>query len=647
MFSRIIISAVALIFALLAETVAKPPADLFAQAPFMANVSVSADGKYFLARTANGAHRVFTVIEMGENPKTLIQFDEHEDLYIDWARWANNDTILIRFWRLGGPKVNIRVDGKTQRYRTRSASSLYALQVKDLYNNVGAAPIKLISHDGELVDILSDDPDHIIMQSSKTTYSRDVYKVNIRDLNKKHERVQRRVKDIGTWSTDRTGAVRVGAGYEDNGNRKFIARLQGENEFKDLSSLFDDIDERFNALQFAENPNQLYVLSNHETDTMALYLFDIATEKFLKQIYHNPSYDVSGVTTNDKTGALESVSFAGDEFETIWFDDEAEREIARLKRAFPEHDVSWRSFNANARFGIVSVSSPEFSGQLYTYDRQTREVSPLPVQYPGLETEKLGKAFAVSYEARDGEKIPAFVTLPPGYSSMAETKNIPFIILPHGGPAARDFKTFDLWAQFLATRGYGVLQMNFRGSTGYGLKYELAGRKQWGRLMQDDITDGVKWLTSEGFADKDRVSIFGASYGGYAALIAAALTPDIFQCSASFAGVTNLFDLVKEAGEDSYRVKLIGSRFKDNKEMKEFSPLFRVDDMEIPVLIIHGRLDGRVPYKQGEDLYSKMKIKRKAVEFLALPKTGHGLNNFEDRKAFYSKLEEFLSGCMN
>lgn len=188
--------------------------------------------------------------------------------------------------------------------------------------------------------------------------------------------------------------------------------------------------------------------------------------------------------------------------------------------------------------------------------------------------------------------------------------------------------------------------MNFRGSAGYGLAYERAGRRQWGQLMQDDITDGVRWLINEGSADPGRIAIYGESYGGYAALMGAVLTPELYQCAVSFAGVTNLPGLVAGAYKDSYIAKLVGDRFEDAGELRRYSPLHQAQSFGIPVLLIHGKLDGVVPYEHGENLNFALKSADKTVEFVTLPQSAHGLNDYDDRVKFFGVLDDYLSACL-
>ncbi len=622
-----------------------PSIETLAQSPHLADAQMSPTGGYFAARVSQGDLRAFSLYRLQDGAlEPLFQAVDTEDVFVQWSRWISDDALLLRIGRYGGSKVSVYVDGERERMRPYFASNLFVLTLDSLGED-DEKPLRRIAEESQLVSILPSDPDHILVEKWSGCCSREVYKVNIR-ADEKPVRVQDRIRNVYSWTADRNGNVRVGYGADSDNNRVLVARLHGEEEYQDLSHLVDDVDKRFYPLAFTEDLNRLYVGSNHETDTIAVYIYDLATNAFVEQVYHNPDFDVSSIDVGMRTGALRSVSFEASGTETVYFDPLMKGEISKLERNFPDSAVYFSSFSDNADFGIVSVSAPNFPEQLYVYDREGKKLHPLPEQYPGLPPDVLGDQFADSYPSRDGLSIPAYVTLPPGLDSLKAAKNIPFIIMPHGGPAHRDFAGFDIWAQSYAMLGYGVLQMNFRGSTGYGLEFEKAGRRQWGETMQDDITDGVRWLIEEGMADPERIAIVGASYGGYAALMGVIKTPELYQCAVAFAGVTNLFDLLKYADRDSYVVRLIGDRFQDDEDLEFNSPLFRDKDVGRPVMLIHGRLDGVVPFEHSENFYTRLKFDDKPVEFVQLPRTGHGLNDYDDRLRFYDEQRRYIHGCM-
>lgn len=633
------------VFLLNSGKAAPPEIGVIAQSPYLSEPQISPGGDYFFARVASDPDRIFSVFSWKDGSLSpLFLTREDDEIFVQWSRWANENTLLLRIGRYSHRKVSIRVAGQNEEYPTNYASSLYVLNISN--GGIGEQkPIRKLSEDGALVSVLPHDPDHILLQEVHKGRLPEVYRVNIHE-EEKPVLIKEKVKGVYEWDADRNGDVRIGYGINNRGDNVLLAKVKNEASFRDYSSKIEDVDQRFQPLAFSEDENQIYVVSNHETDTTALYLFDIRTGEFVEKIYHNPSFDVTGVNVHQTTGKLQGVTFEAEETKTVWFDDALKAEIDDIKANFPEYFVNLYSFTEDALFGMVEVSAPHFSGQYYIYDRAAGRLFELPEQYQGLPSSMLGRQFAVTYGSRDGLQIPAFITLPPGFSRIEDAKALPFIIMPHGGPAARDFAGFDIWAQSYAVLGYGVLQMNFRGSTGYGLSFEKAGRQQWGQLMQDDITDGVRWLVAEGIADPGRIAIVGASYGGYAALMGVIKTPHLFQCAISFAGVTNLFDLVNSADKDSYVTRLVGDKFKQGDDLRYNSPLFRAEDVGAPIMLLHGFLDGIVPYDHSEDMETRLKSAGKDVEFVTMSHSGHGLNDYEDRIQFYTEQRRYIRNCL-
>ena len=249
----------------------------------------------------------------------------------------------------------------------------------------------------------------------------------------------------------------------------------------------------------------------------------------------------------------------------------------------------------------------------------------------------------IEYTARDGLKIHGYLTLPLG----VESKNLPLVIIPHGGPSARDSWGFDSEAQFLANRGIAVLQVNFRGSTGYGKSFWQSGFKQWGRKMQDDVTDGVLWAVEQGIADKSRLAIYGGSYGGYSALAGAAFTPDLYACAVSYVGPSNLFTLLESIPpywkpylEMEY--ELIGDPSKDKELLEAVSPVFHAENIKIPLLVAQGANDVRVKKAESDQIVEAVRKTGRDVVYLVKDNEGHGFQNEENRFDFYRALGEFF-----
>jgi dipeptidyl aminopeptidase/acylaminoacyl peptidase len=262
----------------------------------------------------------------------------------------------------------------------------------------------------------------------------------------------------------------------------------------------------------------------------------------------------------------------------------------------------------------------------------------------------LGQTFVTEYAARDGLAIPAYITLPPDLNSLADAKDLPFIVHPHGGPAARNFLRFDFDVQFLVSRGYGVLQMNFRGSEGYGRDFADAGHREWGQAMQDDITDGAEWLIETGIANANRMAIMGGSYGGYAALMGAVKTPTLYQCAISFAGVSDLPELLKLERRfigGKYATRFIGDLWKDRKMLRENSPAQRADAIQVPVLLMHGDADTVVDVDQSERMAKALREAGGQVEYRVFENGDHHLSLYENRLQYLTEMERFLQECLN
>jgi dipeptidyl aminopeptidase/acylaminoacyl peptidase len=284
---------------------------------------------------------------------------------------------------------------------------------------------------------------------------------------------------------------------------------------------------------------------------------------------------------------------------------------------------------------------------LIDYNKGTADI--VGEEYPSLVDATLGEVRELTYKARDGYEIPAFLTVPAGSGQQP----LPLVVLPHGGPESRDARAFDWLAQFLASRGYAVLQPQFRGSTGYGEAHRRAGYRQWGRLMQDDVTDGVKALIEQGTVDSKRVCIVGASYGGYAALAGAAFTPELYACAVSINGISNLPAMLafqetyagKESDSVSYWKDHIG--LKTSSDVVSKSPSRAATEVRAPVLLLHGVNDSVVPVSQSREMAKALKSLSKPHTLIELPGEDHWLSRSESRIRVLTELETFLANYLH
>ena len=359
-----------------------------------------------------------------------------------------------------------------------------------------------------------------------------------------------------------------------------------------------------------------------ENDTNAIYLYDMDTREFSDKLYQDSRYDVSGLTgscrqasgyTLSSSGSSEISALAYESYqqEAVFFDKEQEATYIAIKQLFPGDQVEVLSSDVSGKVMMVLVQGSNNPGDYYIVDLYKNSVNLLYQKSPWLDRSTLAKTTAVKYYARDGLEIPALLTL-----TKKETDKNYFIILPHGGPNTKQRIGYDTWAQFFANKGINVLQPDFRGSTGLGTKHYKAGNLEWGKKMQDDITDGVMWAIDNGYADKDTVCIAGASYGGYATMAGLVFTPDLYRCGINSVGVTDQQQLL-----DNFAAK--ASRFQSwdeepllewgdmsteegQKYAKEISPILHVDNIKAPVLVLHGTNDPIVPVFHARDLIAKL-----------------------------------------
>lgn len=365
-------------------------------------------------------------------------------------------------------------------------------------------------------------------------------------------------------------------------------------------------------------------------------------------LLEDSKYDVVAIATDRFTGNPVGARFGGPESEIRWFDPRAEAQQRSLVRAFPNRNVDLVSRSEDGQRLIARVSSSSVPATYYLVDFKTGRADIVGEAYPALANVALGEVQTITYSARDGVAIPAYVTLPAG----RPPENLPVVVLPHGGPEARDYLQFDWLAQFLASRGYAVLQPQFRGSTGFGEQHRKAGYRQWGGVMQHDVTDGVKSLIARGIADPGRICIVGASYGGYAALAGAAFSPELYRCAVSINGVSDLPHMIgyveRQGGDDSdalaYWHDHIGSPL--DPGVIEKSPARAAASVRAPILLLHGADDTVVPISQSESMEKALRQLNKPVNLIELPGEDHWLSRSETRIRVLKELETFLAAYL-
>lgn len=449
-------------------------------------------------------------------------------------------------------------------------------------------------------------------------------------------------QNYNSWITDNTGALRL-ASKTDGVNITWSYRNSEQDSFAVL--LTTSFKEQFNVGAFDKDNKNMYVLTNIGRDKVALVEYDPVAKKEVSELYSHSDYDLSNVTYDRKKQVLVSVTWTGEKPEHKFFDPEWETIYKRLNEQFKEYSAEVVGYDDARTKAIVWVGSDRLPAAYYLYDFSSRQSTKAAVPYPWIVEKQMCSMKPVVYTSRDGLPIHGYLTLPVGVAP----KNLPVVINPHGGPWARDQWGFNNEVQFLANRGYAVLQMNFRGSTGYGRKFWEAGFKQWGKKMQDDITDGVDWLVKQGIADPKRIAIYGASYGGYATLAGVAFTPDLYAAAVDYVGVSNMFTFMNTIPPywkpylDQFH-EMVGNpnQPEDSVLLAAVSPALHADKIKTPLFIAQGANDPRVNKAESDQMVEALRKRGVEVEYMVKDDEGHGFYNQRNQYDFYGAMEQFL-----
>ena len=613
------------------------PTDIFGSPPLIADVKISPSGeKIAVYATLENGDSAILVRDLSKNePLRPIVSSDNKTLKLTGFSWFNEETILSRAWFAADyystkidltrlVKINVDGSGFKTLFKKR--------HFKDLPDN--------FPQRASIIDYLLNDDDHILVQIRTSNYRYpDVVKLNI-DKNS-IRMVQKAKTHVRSWRTDKEGRVRVGNKYERD------QEITSAILFKDLSTnkfrtiwKFANLSEDSKAiLGFGENPNKVW-FEAYEDGRLAVFSTDLSKQNIEPSlVYSHPKKDVE-TRLRYKKGKKDPIGlyFRDENYHLVTWDEKEAKFEKSIYKLFPGKEVYFLSTSKNGNRYILFVEDTSTPGSFYLGDRKKGTLELIADSYPALIDVELPQKEELNYQARDGLEIEAFLTLPKG-----KKKNLPTIIFPHGGPIAADgAEGFDYWTSFFANRGYAVLQMNFRGSTGYGYDFMKAGLGQWGGQMQDDIEDATKWAIDKGIADPKRICIVGGSYGGYAALMGAA-TSDLYQCAVSFAGVTDLLYLLDESrrygGEEVLRI-MLGD--KSRSELSATSPVNLTDQIKIPVLLVQGDDDSRVLLKHGQKMRDAMEDSGVNYIYIEQEDSDHFLTLKRNRLQFFKETEKFL-----
>ena len=446
------------------------------------------------------------------------------------------------------------------------------------------------------------------------------------------------------WVVDSLGAPAMRIDYDPvDEERRFYKPGPSSPNWVLASSISEKKEDeiKIDAHGLADAGNLLYASATLD-GFRGLHVFDIDKGDIVSSAFVADGLDIDSVIVDPQSAAVIGARFIDDFQRTHFFSPLLQNIQKNLETAIPNSAPEITSWSENFEKFMVRVSYSDHPDQFFLYDHNKKSLSMTAASYAKLDGKVYANKENFDYTSSDGLRIPGYLTIPAG----ASKENLPLIVLPHGGPFERDDKAFEWWSFFYAARGYLVYQPNFRGSDGYGAEFKNAGFGEWGRKMQDDVTEGVQKLIADGIADPNRICIVGASYGGYAALAGATLTPDIYACSVSVNGISNVAQLLADAsgrdGDNDYWKKRVGSRFSDNDALREISPLYNVSSATPPIMLIHSEHDIIVPVGQSRRMRNALRDKGKEHEFVTLKGEDHWLSTGEMRTEMLRASIEFI-----
>ena len=630
------------------------PIEAFFANPQLSDAVLSPNGRFLAAISGAPDRRdMLAVIDLRTKAIKLIGYAQVDVLDF---QWVNDERLLFNVTdkRLGPGHTTMAsglygVDRDGANLRQLAARRNEPIETT-VHNSTASR--RLPWHTFMLGQRGAQDSDWVYVESLDFDSRGEVRHVDLLNLNTRtgaNRLVPRPGGIVDSWMLDNAGQPRLALASED-GKTTVHYRDPASAQWRVIATFdsYAEDDRGFSPLGFGDD-GALYVTKYNGHDTASLYIFDFATGKVRPQpVVTADGYDFEGALVS-RNGKLLGVRVLTDAYDSVWFDPAMKALQARIDALLPGTvNLLSVASKADAPWVLVHAYSDREPLSYILFDTESGKLTRIGDTYPDIDPARMGRQDDVKYAARDGRAIPALLTLPPGGG-----KKLPLVVLVHGGPYVRGSTWgWDSDSQFLASRGYAVLEPAFRGTTGFGQSHFKAGWKQWGLAMQDDIADGARWAIAQGIADPKRICIAGASYGGYATLMGLVRDPDLYQCGINWLGVTDIelmytgsWRLASDMGKEWKKhgmPLLVGDRVKDAAQLKASSPIEQAARIQRPLLMAYGGADRRVPIYHGTKFRDAVTRTNKQVEWIEYDEEAHGWSLPKNRVDFWGRVEKFL-----
>ncbi|MET4897218.1 S9 family peptidase [Sphingomonadaceae bacterium jetA1] len=606
------------------------PVEAFAVLPEFEGPTLSPDGTRIAAKRAIDGKQFLMVAPLikGHGKPALAALNDKTD--VNWWRWINDEWLVI------GLGAQQSIQGEDY-YITRMLG-IRADMTKTIRIDWGNSGFRA----DDVLWTARDGSPRILFAKSTGIYEMNEVYPSVYEADVSTGRVKRIIAgqtDVWDWHADSHGQLRMGVRYNDDTRRtSLLYRKSNADSFQTIARADGRKAETIVTPSIFRADGSALAISDDDGFD-ALYEVSLPDLKLGKKISAVTDYDIDGIIANESGDDVSAIRYTDRSYHDAWLDPRLKELQEEVDKAVAPRRAEIVSWNRDRSRFLVEVGGPSQAGALYYWDSAFGTMQWLSWNNGQLKGRRLSPVRSLRYPARDGTSIEAVLTMPRGRGD----KNLPLIVLPHGGPFARDSESWDWWTQYLAELGYAVIRPNYRGSSGYGTAFAKKGEGEWGLKMQDDLNDAVTYLAGQGIADPKRVCMVGASYGGYAAMRAAQRDGAMYRCAISYAGVSDLQAIQRYDSRFLFNRTRADWLHKQAPDYRAVSPRFGAASVSIPLLIVHGKEDRRVPVNQSRMMVAALKAAGKPYDYIEQPLADHHFTRAEDRLEFLKAMAAFLA----